>query len=37
MPFDASMAEEFELAYLLLAKFYVDKGKFDLAQDLARR
>lgn len=29
--------EDFEKANLFLAKFYVDKGKYDLAQDLCKR
>ncbi|CAM9140679.1 unnamed protein product [Discosporangium mesarthrocarpum] len=37
MPYTADMAEEFEQAYLHLAELYIDRGKFDLAQDLCRR
>ncbi|CAN0392522.1 unnamed protein product, partial [Pylaiella littoralis] len=37
MPYTLKSAEEFEQAYLHLAHLYVDRGKFDLAQDLCRR
>lgn len=37
MPYAADMADEFETSYLLLAYLYVDRGKFDLAQDLCKR
>ncbi|CAM9585064.1 unnamed protein product [Ectocarpus sp. 4 AP-2014] len=37
MPYTLESAEEFEQAYLHLAHLYVDRGKFDLAQDLCRR
>ncbi|CAN0005167.1 unnamed protein product, partial [Hapterophycus canaliculatus] len=37
MPYSLERAEEFEQAYLHLAHLYVDRGKFDLAQDLCRR
>jgi tetratricopeptide repeat protein 21B len=32
----AELAEEFESSYLLLSELYVERGKFDLAQDLCR-
>lgn len=32
MPYTLDMAEEFEQAYLHLARLYVERGKFDLAQ-----
>ncbi|CAN0534330.1 unnamed protein product, partial [Ectocarpus sp. 12 AP-2014] len=37
MPYTLESAEEFEQAYLHLAHLYVDRAKFDLAQDLCRR
>lgn len=37
MPFDASYFMEFEISYLLLAEDYVERGKIDLAHDLAKR
>ena len=36
-PWFSGQAEAFEGAYLHLASFYIDKAKFDLAQDLCRR
>eukprot|EP00611_Tribonema_gayanum_P006288 TRINITY_DN15597_c0_g1_i2.p2 TRINITY_DN15597_c0_g1~~TRINITY_DN15597_c0_g1_i2.p2 ORF type:complete len:590 (-),score=191.44 TRINITY_DN15597_c0_g1_i2:29-1798(-) len=37
MPYTSDLAEEFESSYLLLSELYVERGKFDLAQDLCRR
>eukprot|EP00604_Paraphysomonas_vestita_P002072 CAMPEP_0174820552 /NCGR_PEP_ID=MMETSP1107-20130205/4461_1 /TAXON_ID=36770 /ORGANISM="Paraphysomonas vestita, Strain GFlagA" /LENGTH=268 /DNA_ID=CAMNT_0016036123 /DNA_START=181 /DNA_END=987 /DNA_ORIENTATION=+ len=37
MEISTADGEDFEKANLLLAKFYVDKGKNDLAQDLCKR
>jgi|AntRauTorckE5430_2_1112549.scaffolds.fasta_scaffold00564_3 tetratricopeptide (TPR) repeat protein len=37
MPFDISYAIEFEHSYLLLAEDYIERGNFDLANDLAKR
>lgn len=37
MPYTTDMADEFEQSYLLLADLYVERGKFDLAQDLCKR
>ncbi|CAM9838403.1 unnamed protein product [Chrysoparadoxa australica] len=37
IPYSPDMADEFEQSYLLLAFLYMDRGKFDLSQDLGRR
>ncbi|CAN0250307.1 unnamed protein product, partial [Laminaria digitata] len=37
MSYTLENAEEFEQAYLQLAHLYVERGKFDLSQDLCRR
>jgi tetratricopeptide (TPR) repeat protein len=37
MPFAHDQSEAFESAYLALAAHYIDKAKFDLAQDLCKR
>ena len=37
MPHDISYTMEFERSYLLLADDYIERGKVELAQDLAKR
>lgn len=37
MTFDKEMADDFEQSYLLLADIYIQRGKFDLAQELCKR
>jgi tetratricopeptide repeat protein 21B len=37
LPYDAMYREEFESSYLLLAEIYVQREKFDLAQELGNR
>ncbi|KAL4164369.1 hypothetical protein KRP22_004235 [Phytophthora ramorum] len=37
MNYDQSLADEFERSYLLLADIYINRGKFDLAQELCKR
>ena len=37
MPHSHELASSFENAYLTLAKMYIDKKKYDLAQDLCKR
>ncbi|CEG46469.1 Tetratricopeptide TPR1 [Plasmopara halstedii] len=37
MPYDQTLADEFERSYLLLADIYINRGKFDLAQELCKR
>lgn len=37
LPYDAMYHEEFESSYLLLAEIYVQREKFDLAQELGNR
>ncbi|KAG6617338.1 Tetratricopeptide repeat protein 21B [Phytophthora cinnamomi] len=37
MNYDQILADEFERSYLLLADIYINRGKFDLAQELCKR
>ncbi|KAG6949861.1 hypothetical protein JG688_00014456, partial [Phytophthora aleatoria] len=37
MNYDQTLADEFERSYLLLADIYINRGKFDLAQELCKR
>ncbi|ETP17102.1 hypothetical protein F441_08448 [Phytophthora nicotianae CJ01A1] len=37
MTYDQTLADEFERSYLLLADIYINRGKFDLAQELCKR
>jgi len=37
MNYDQMLADEFERSYLLLADIYINRGKFDLAQELCKR
>ncbi|RLN44133.1 hypothetical protein BBJ28_00010612 [Nothophytophthora sp. Chile5] len=37
MPYDQTLADDFERSYLLLADIYINRGKFDLAQELCKR
>ena len=37
MTYSHELADEFERGYLLLADIYIQKSKFDLAEDLCRR
>lgn len=37
MSYDQTLADEFERSYLLLADIYINRGKFDLAQELCKR
>ena len=37
MPHTHEQGASFEFAYLTLAAFYIEKNKFDLAQDLCKR
>ncbi|EGZ21563.1 hypothetical protein PHYSODRAFT_491661 [Phytophthora sojae] len=37
MNYDQTLADEYERSYLLLADIYINRGKFDLAQELCKR
>lgn len=37
MPYDQSLADDFERSYLLLADIYVGRSKYDLAQELCKK
>lgn len=37
MTYDQTLADDFERSYLLLADIYINRGKFDLAQELCKR
>merc|ERR1711988_22210 len=37
MTYDRELADDFEQSYLLLADIYIQRGKFDLAQELCKR
>ncbi|KAJ1446031.1 hypothetical protein M885DRAFT_452913 [Pelagophyceae sp. CCMP2097] len=37
MPYNHDLADDFERGYLLLADMYIQKAKFDLAEDLCNR
>ncbi|TYZ57551.1 hypothetical protein PybrP1_008571 [[Pythium] brassicae (nom. inval.)] len=37
MPYDQSLADDFERSYLLLADLYVGRSKYDLAQELCKK
>ncbi|KAG3135146.1 Tetratricopeptide repeat protein [Phytophthora idaei] len=37
MNYDQTLVDEFERSYLLLADIYINRGKFDLAQELCKR
>lgn len=37
MSFDKELADDFERSYLLLSDIYIQRGKYDLAQELCKR
>lgn len=37
MPYDQSLADDFERSYLMLADIYVGRAKYDLAQELCKK
>jgi tetratricopeptide repeat protein 21B len=37
MPYDQSLADDFERSYLMLADIYVSRAKYDLAQELCKK
>ena len=37
MAYDLDFADEFERGYLMLVELYIEKGKFDIAQDLCKK
>jgi tetratricopeptide (TPR) repeat protein len=37
MNFDKELADDFERSYLLLSDIYIQRGKYDLAQELCKR
>ncbi|CAM9385472.1 unnamed protein product [Heterosigma akashiwo] len=37
MPYSQDLADDFERSYLMLGDLYIQRGKFDLAQDLCKR
>ncbi|KAJ0406797.1 hypothetical protein ATCC90586_000850 [Pythium insidiosum] len=37
MPYDQTLAEDFERSYLMLADIYIERSKYDLAQELCKK